>query len=131
MGQIRRPAHGPEWYIQRALKQFLRDREWHVEHTNGNLYQTGFPDLFVAHKKWGQRWIDCKQPSRYSFTREQKRKWPVWDAFGTGIWILTAATQDEYDKLFGPPNWRDYWKTSWGEIPDIDALLAELDEDPS
>ena len=35
-----------------------------VEHTHGNLYQTGFPDLFVAHEKWGTRWIDCKQPKK-------------------------------------------------------------------
>src|SRR5690242_9889197 len=101
MGQIRRPAHGPEWYIQQDLMAFLRAREWLVERTHGNLYQTGFPDLYVAHLKWGQRWIDCKQPKKYKFTRDQKRKWPLWDQMGIGIWILTAATQEEYDKLFG------------------------------
>ncbi len=26
----------------------------------------------------------------------------------------------------GPPNWRDYWKPSWGDVPDIDGLLDEL-----
>ena len=35
----------------------------------------------------------------------------------------------EYDKLFAPPNWRDYWKASWGQVPDIDALLDELDRE--
>ena len=30
----------------------------------------------------------------------KKQKWPVWEAYGIGIWILTAATQAEYDKLF-------------------------------
>ena len=35
---------------------------------------------------------------------------------GIGIWILTAATQDEYDKLFKLPNWRAYWKESWGRF---------------
>ena len=65
MARIRRPAHGPEWYIQQHLIGFLKARGWHVEHTHGNLYQTGFPDLYVAHKKWGTRWIDCKQPNRY------------------------------------------------------------------
>jgi hypothetical protein len=53
----------------------------------------------------------------------------VWEAFGIGIWILTAATQAEYDKLFAPPNWCDYWKASWGQVPDIDALLDELDRE--
>jgi hypothetical protein len=67
MAPIRRPAHGPEWYIQRDVIKFLDARGWNVEHTHGNLFQTGFPDLYVAHKKWGTRWIDCKQPKRYSF----------------------------------------------------------------
>jgi hypothetical protein len=113
------------------LKSFLKDRGWNVEQTHGNLYQTGFPDLYVAHSKWGQRWIDCKQPKRYSFTRDQKRKWPLWDTFGIGIWILTGANQAQYDVLFGPPNWRSYWKDSWGQIPDIDELLQQLCDEES
>lgn len=129
MGNIRRAAHGPEWHIQQDLIRFLRCREWNVEHTNGNLYQTGFPDLFIHHKKWQTRWIDCKQPKNYTFTKHQKRKWPIWDSFGIGIWILTAATQEQYDLLFGPPNWKDYWKSSWGNIPDIDTLLQELEDE--
>jgi len=129
MGRIRRPSHGPEWYIQQALIGFLTARGWHVEHTHGNLYQTGFPDLYAMHEKWGARWIDCKQPKKYTFTKAQRQKWPLWAAKGTGIWILTAASQEEYDKLFGPPNWRAYWKESWGQVPDIDALLDELDRE--
>lgn len=129
MKKICRAKHGPEWYIQRDVIKYLVARGWHVEHTHGNLYQTGFPDLFVAHKKWGTRWIDCKQPKRYCFTRAQKQKWPLWESFRIGIWILTAATQEEYDKLFALPNWRSYWKASWGPVPttaDIDRMLDEL-----
>ena len=100
MARICKPVHGPEWHIQKDVIRFLEARGWNVEHTHGNLYQTGFPDLYAAHKKWGTRWIDCKQPKKYSFTRAQKQKWPVWEAYGIGIWILTAATQAEYDKLF-------------------------------
>ena len=106
MARICKPVHGPEWHIQKDVIRFLEARGWNVEHTHGNLYQTGFPDLYAAHKKWGTRWIDCKQPKKYSFTRAQKQKWPVWEAYGIGIWILTAATQAEYDKLFAAPNWR-------------------------
>lgn len=129
MGDIRRPAHGPEWYIQQALIQFLRDRGWLVEPTHGNLYQQGFPDLWCHHGKWGYRWIDCKQPGRYTFTKAQRVKWPLWEAYGVGIWILTAANQEQYDLLFKPPNWRYYWKASWGEPPDLDALLDGLDRE--
>ena len=123
---LSRPTSRPEWHIQQELIEFLECRKWNVEHTHGNAFQTGFPDLYVAHKKWGQRWIDCKVPGRYTFTKAQRRKWPVWESFGIGVWILTAATQTEYDKLFKPPNWRLFWKPRWGILPDIDAMLEEL-----
>lgn len=108
---------------------FLTARQWMVEKTHGNLYQQGFPDLYIAHRKYGERWIDVKQPDgKYTFTNAQKQKWPVWESYRIGIWILTAATQEEYDKLFQPPNWRAYWKKKWGEIPDIDSLLDQVEE---
>jgi hypothetical protein len=124
-----RKKHGPEWYIQRDLIEFMVDRGWYVKRMHGNLYQTGVPDLLCLHKKWGTRWIDVKQPNRYTFTKDQRREWPIWDEFRTGIWILTAATQEQYDLLFQPPNWRNYWKPSWGIVPDIDELLAQLEQE--
>ena len=127
MGNIRHKRERPEWYIQRDLKQFLRDRGWWVEQTHGNIYQTGLPDLFIARKDHGYRWIDVKVTGRYSFTNAQKIKWPILDSFGVGIWVLTAATQEQYDLLFEPPNWKSFWRDSWGPI-DIDALLDTLDE---
>jgi len=129
MRKIRQAKHGPEWYIQKDLMEFLKDRNWLVERMIGNAYQYGIPDLWVHHKKFGGRWIDVKNPTRYSFTKEQRHKWPLWEKFGCGIWILTAATQDEYDKLFAPPNWRDYWKPSYDKTHDIDALLDELEHE--
>jgi hypothetical protein len=128
MKRIKRPKHGPEWHIQRDLMKFLRERGWLVERTHGNLFQQGFPDLLVAHPKYGQRWIDVKQPKKYSLTQAQQQKWPVWDHFGVGIWILVAADQENYDRLFQPPNWRDYWKDGYGP-PDIEALLLEIEKE--
>ena len=129
LGRIIRSIHGPEWYIREDLEVFLTARQWMVEKTHGNLYQQGFPDLYIAHRKYGERWIDVKQPGgKYTFTNAQKQKWPVWESYRIGIWILTAATQEEYDKLFQPPNWRAYWKKKWGEIPDIDSLLDQVEE---
>ena len=93
MGDIRRPKHSQEWHIQQALIAYLKIRGWHVERMIGNAFQMGVPDLFIAHPKWGQRWIDVKRPGKnYTFTKAQKLKWPVWEAFGIGIWILTAAS---------------------------------------
>lgn len=121
-----RQKHGPEWHIQRRLKQFLKIRGWLVQQTHGNLFQKGFPDLFLAHRTLGHRWVDVKVDGHYQFTRAQRQTWPVWDDFGVGIWILTDATQAEYDKLFAPPNWRDYWKPGYEPV-DIESLLKELD----
>jgi hypothetical protein len=124
-----RPKHGPEYKIQKAIIDFLSARGWHVERIVGGAFQMGLPDLYVAHPKWGQRWVEVKNDGRYSFTRAQKIKWPVLEMYGVGIWILKGATQEEYDKLFAPPNWRDYVKKTW-KMPtrqEIDKLLSEME----
>lgn len=96
--------------------------------TQGNLFQQGFPDLYIVHVDHGQRWIDVKNPVSYTFTKAQRRKWPIWKKHGIGIWILVAPTEEEYDKLWQPPNWRDYWKNKWDLEPTVDDLLDELEE---
>lgn len=129
MGRIRRAKHGPEWFIQRDLIIFLRARKWHVERMIGNALQKGIPDLYAYRRDVGERWIDVKNPKRFTFTREQKLKWPIWERVGVDIWILTAANQEEYDKLFKPPNMRDYWNPKWDSAPDLDKLLDEISGD--
>lgn len=108
-GSLTRRAK-PEAKIQAEFARYLTARGWLVEQTHGSRYQSGFPDLFLAHRAHGQRWVDCKNPKAYSLTRAQQLKWPAWERAGVGIWIITGATQDDYDRLFGPPNWRDYWR---------------------
>jgi hypothetical protein len=96
----------------------------------GNAFQRGIPDLYCYHPKWGERWIDVKVKERYSLTKAQRHKWPIWEKYRVGIWILTAADQEEYDKLFLPPNWRRFWNPKWDKQPDIDSLLDEITDDP-
>jgi len=122
-----REKHGPEWKIQQNLVRYLRDRGWMVEVMQGNMFQTGIPDLFIAHLKFGIRFIDVKNPGHYTFTRAQRKKWPNWEKYKVGIWILVAADEENYDRLFKPPNMRDYWKPAWGEEPTVDELLKELE----
>jgi hypothetical protein len=124
-----RHKHGPEYKIQKDIIVFLTARGWHVERIIGNAYQSGLPDLVAFNPKWGTRWIEIKNDGRYTFTKAQRRKFPVFERYNVGIWILTSATQEQYDLLFKEPNWRDYWKDSWGDIPDIDKLLAEIEDD--
>lgn len=123
-----RPKRRVEAHIQKDLVIYLRARDWLVERFIGNAWQTGIPDLLAHHPQWGSRWIDVKVEGKYSFTKAQRIKWPLWDKYQLGIWILTGADQANYDKLFAPPNWRDYWKASWAlpTTEDIDRMLEEL-----
>ena len=105
-----KPKKGPEAKIQEDLISFLRAREWFVKSTHGNLYQSGFPDLYCAHYRYGQRWVEVKYAEAYRFTAAQLREFPRFSASRAGIWILTAATESEYQKLFGPENWFTYLK---------------------
>jgi len=124
-----RETHGPEWKIQRDILRYLRARKWLAEVSNGNLFQKGWPDLYLSHVRFGQRWVDVKNPKSYTYTADQRRKWPDWDAHGVGIWIMVAASDEEYDKLFQPPNWRAYWKPQWDLEPTIDELMDQLDSE--
>lgn len=122
-----RSAHGPEYYIQEDLRKFLQKRGWLVERMVGNAFQYGIPDLYCHHPKYGHRWIDVKNPDSYEFTKHQKVKWPLWDKFGVGIWIIVDATEEEYDKLFKPPNWREYWKEKYDvELEKFKEAMGDL-----
>ena len=134
-----RAANGEEYFIQNLWVKFLEGKGWHVERLVGNAYQTGIPDLFLGHPQYGTRWVDIKVYGKYSFTKAQKRKWPIWEKYGIGIWILGARDRyvctkehmlKEHNEILlgGPPNWRNYWKSSWDVKPDIDKLLDELDQ---
>jgi hypothetical protein len=128
-----RAKHGPEYGIQARIVQYLHERGWHVERIVGIGWQYGLPDLYITHKQWGQRWLEVKQPDHWEFTKHQKIKFPILDRNGTGIWILTEANDEQYQKLFGLPNWKDFWKPQWGN-PDnvsdgIDDLLDELNRE--
>lgn len=78
---------------------------WTVLVTHGSAYQSGFPDLYCMHPKYGSRWVEVKNPTAYQFTAAQLQTFPMFQACGVGIWVLTAATDIEIDKIFKPPNW--------------------------
>ncbi len=117
-------SHGPEYKIQGKLITYLEQRGWLVERIIGNAFQSGLPDLYCWHPQFGQRWVDVKVEGRYSFTKAQKQKWPLWERHQLGVWILTGANQENYDRLFAPPNMRDYWKKSW-DI-DVEGMINDL-----
>ena len=100
---------GPEAKIQEAIIKELRFREWLVKETHGNMFQSGFPDLFCSHRKYGSRWVEVKNLPKYSFTPAQHQWFPMFKAHGCGIWILVDSTPEEINKLFLPPNWEYYY----------------------
>lgn len=99
-----RGGKGPEAKIQAALVKMLRERGWFVKETHGNMYQQGIPDLYCIKRSYGKRWIEVKCPTGYKFTPAQWEDFPRMIAEGDQIWILTAATEAEYQKLFKKPN---------------------------
>src|SRR5215831_19241118 len=102
------PAGVRKTKIQEAVIAMLVAREWEVMSTHGNIYQFGFPDLYAMHYTRGTRWIEIKNPEGYSFTPAQLKKFPLFAAKGVGIWILTEASEYEYEKLMLPANWYSF-----------------------
>ena len=105
-----KPKKGPEAKIQEAIIKKLTLLGWFVKSTHGNMYQSGFPDLFCCHSRYGQRWVEVKNPSNYKFTPAQVENFPKFSANGSPIWILVSDSDSEIDKLFGPENWYQYLK---------------------
>ena len=99
---------GPEAKIQEAIMAKLKAWDWLCIATHGNEYQMGFPDLYCAHRLYGQRWIECKNPTSYRFTDAQREVFPLMQSKGVGIWILTSAEDVEVMKIFDAPNWHLY-----------------------
>ena len=95
----------PENIIQGDIIKFLKLRNWYVMNMTGNYEQMGVPDLYACHSTYGPRWIEVKRAGKYRFTKWQVPVFLELTKKGIGIWILTAATEAEYKKLFGPPNW--------------------------
>ncbi|GMU26169.1 MAG: hypothetical protein AMXMBFR16_10740 [Candidatus Uhrbacteria bacterium] len=122
-----RAKHGPEFGIQGDIIRMLTSRGWHIERLTGNAFQSGLPDLLAGHPKYGMRFIEVKQEEGYRFTKQQKWKFPVLMDYGMGIWVLTEATPEQYDRLFKPPNLWDYLDRS--ECPnqeEVDEIVDHL-----
>ena len=119
----------PEAAIQEAIISFLERRGWYVKATHGNAYTSGWPDLYCFHKKHGYRWIDVKNPKRFGYTKAQIQQWPDMHEAGIGIWIMFAADEENYSRLFNPPNWRDFWKPSYDKYRrSVESILDEMEQ---
>lgn len=100
--------HQSEAQIQREIIKFLSIKGWVCMVTHGSEYQQGFPDLYILHPKFEHRWVEVKRPTGYCFTPAQQKFFPIIANSRGKIFIMTAATEAEYDKLFKEPNWPRY-----------------------
>src|SRR5689334_4304765 len=101
----RNTKFGPEKIRQIKIMAKLRVRGWYCKATHGNEFQSGFPDIFACHIRYGSRWIEIKNPTGSKLEDSQKE---VFEEFGKkkiGVWILTDDTDWELNKLMGPDNW--------------------------
>jgi len=105
-----RSTRKPESSLQTKIIEMLKINDWGVKPTHGNIYQYGLPDLYAFHLHYGTRWIEVKMPTRTGniFTPAQLEFFPELASKGVGVWVLVAASESEYKKLFKPPNWHSY-----------------------
>ena len=102
----------PEKKIQDAIILFLRARHWFVKPLHGGMFQSGMPDLFCSHKRYGIKLIEVKLPYMRGsrFTKDQLLYFPQLVQNGCPIWILTDACTQQYNLLFDKPdgNFHEY-----------------------
>ncbi len=102
------PRGRPEDLIVDKIKIYFKARGWYVKKLHGNVYQSGMPDLYLAHKSYGSRWIEVKTP-RGRLEASQVENFHLMAAAGVGVWILTKMDEDDYKRvLMSPANWHTY-----------------------
>ena len=108
--KVRNTRIGPERIIQDKIIAKLRMLQWSVRETHGNLYQWGFPDLYCAHRQYGTRWVEVKDPARRGnvFTEAQMEYFMELGSKGVGVWVLTSDHNEEIAKLHKEHNWYHY-----------------------
>ena len=105
-----RKTDAPELIIRTDIRTMLADKGWYALITHGTIYSSGLPDIYATHSRYGARWIEVKDPERTGdvFTAAQHDVFPKICANGSGVWVLVAATEEEYQKLFKKCNWYMY-----------------------
>ena len=91
--------------IAGVVVPFLKERGWHVERLPMGLLQSGLPDYYISHSNFGMKFLELKT-YKGNFTEAQLRKFPILHNNGTLIYIMRGV--EDYDLLFGPPNWMNF-----------------------
>ena len=90
----------PEKIIENAIREFREARGW---------------------------WVEKTHSTSYSYTKAQIQTWPKWEAMGLGVWIMMEASEAEYQKLFQPPNFREFWRPSYDQyLLNVEDIIEEI-----
>ncbi len=101
----RKPKTQPESVGAARLRRYMEARGWFLKKLHGNKFQSGMPDYVAFHATYKMRWIENKtlegrlKPSQVRCFTEMAEK---------GEKIYVCFDEVDYDKLFGPDNWRDF-----------------------
>lgn len=101
----------PEDRISAAVQKKFREEGWFVIKTHGNAFQSGLPDLYCAHAKYGARWVETKVPGKGCITAAQWVVFNKLNAKNIAIYIITKP--EDYKLIFGPSNWPWYTDPKW------------------
>ena len=89
-----------------SIIKMLENKGWFVKVMHASDLLSGVPDLYACHRIIGPRWIEVKLPKMKGsrFTKAQIRDFPKFLEKKVGIWILTAANEENYKRLLKPSN---------------------------
>lgn len=76
-----------------------------VKKVHGSGASKDWPDLFIAHRWFGVRWVELKRPGG-RLSGGQIIEFNKWKDHFVDVWILTSVA--EIKLLFGPANLGKY-----------------------
>jgi hypothetical protein len=100
--KVRRGKQKETTDVLEPLRRKMQVRGWLVIKLHGNQFQAGLPDLICFHVKFGYRFIELKTKTG-SLSASQIKSFYNLSKHGARIYLLRGP--EDYNLLFGPPNW--------------------------
>lgn len=104
-------ATRPEDKLYHEVRKHLEAHGWLVIKTHGNQFQSGLPDLYIAHPMYGTRWVELKTPEG-TLTKDQVIVFRKMFEVNVEIYIVwsVASIGDPYKHtgIFGKGNWTHF-----------------------
>lgn len=110
--------------FQRKLIDFLKKRNAFVFNFIGNVFQSGVPDLFVAHRYWSG-WLELKTTSK--LTEQQKHNLTELRRRGQNAYVVRYNGNEPLQKyILSNPD--DTWRVCLPTMEELWVCLTELNK---